>query len=449
MVASYRDRAQLILIGSLAIAVVLIGLTILLNSVIFTENVAESDAIQVTGDVDEFLTETRHSTQDLALRVNHAQEYDSLSQLEGNMQRNFTNYSRVLGETHADTGSVYVNVTYDGAPSVGRRVAQTSDGEFEKNGSDTWSVYGAGSKYVGWFAMNVDVDNVSESQHFALRVTNESGSTLAITMKQSGGDLLVNSTIDGNHVSNTSCVPADTRVYVDVLGGQALTGSCSFNTTDFLAQPYTDIRFVNGSAAYGQYAIVVNNDDNLEVASCPVADEPCQAPAIWEATISMKYETGDVAYHSTQDVNIYREGGTTADANDVVFVTAATPAPPDDAAVKFTLENTGTSPVYVTEITVNSTSTTADWVSRVGIGNELTTNRSGGDLDQDIEIGGSFYSLDTDAHIPASGQTEFTLRAFQNSPLTPPPDRVSMSGEQVTLTVTFVDGTQKTFTFTT
>lgn len=443
-----RERAQLILIGSIAIAVVLIGLTIILNSVIFTENVSQSDAIEVSGDVDEFLTETRRTTQDLTLRVNHAEEYTSLSRLNSNLNRNFTNYSRVLGEANADTGSVYVNISYQGEQTVGRRVVQSEDDNFTKNGSDDWAVDGGGSKYVGWFAMNVDVDNVSKSDHFKLRITNTSGNTLGITLRQStSGDLRVNSTIDGNHVSNATCLTSNSRVFLDIVGGNALTSACSFNSTSYLEQPYSDIEFVNGSNAYGKYSVVVNDESGLNVADCPDSTEPCKTPAIWEATVNAIYETGTISYESTQDVNIYREGGTTSNANDVIFVSAAATDPPANSVVSFTLQNTGTSPVYVTDIAVNSTSnSTADWVYRIGGGNELSTNRTG-QLDQSIDIGGPKYSLDVNALIPAGSGTAFELHRFDKDN-SPPPFFVDMSGHDVTVTVYFTDGTDKSFTFT-
>ncbi len=443
-----RERAQLILIGSIAIAVVLIGLTIILNSVIFTENVSQSDAIEVSGDVDEFLTETRRTTQDLALRVNHAEEYTSLSRLNSNLNQNFTNYSRVLGEAQADTGSLYVNISYEGEQTVGRRVVQSADDNFTKNGSDDWALDSGGSKYVGWFAMNVDVDNVSESDHYKLRITNTSGTTLAITLRRSvSGDLLVNSTIDGGHVSNATCLTSNSRVFLDIIGGTALTSDCSFNSTSHLEQPYSDIEFVNGSKAYGKYSVVVNDESGLNVADCPDSTEPCKAPAIWEGTVSAIYETGTISYESIQDVNIYREGGTSSNANDVIFVSAAATDPPTNSVVSFTLQNTGTSPVYVTKITINgTTSSTADWVYHSVGGNELTTNQTG-QLDQTMEIGGPTYALDVDALIPADGGTEFELHRFKEN-TSPPPSLVDMSGEDVTVTVYFTDGTDKTFTFT-
>lgn len=443
-----RNRAQLILIGSIAIAVVLIGLTIILNSVIFTENVSQSDAIEVSGDVDEFLTETRRTTQDLTLRVNHAEEYTSLSRLNSNLNQNFTNYSRVLGESQADTGSLYVNISYEGEQTVGRRVVQSEDDNFTKNGSDDWSVDSGGSKYVGWFAMNVNVDNVSKSDHFKLQVTNTSGNTLAITLRQSAsGDLLVNSTVDGSHVSNATCLTSNSRVFLDIIGGTALTSDCTYNSTSYLGQPYSDIEFVNGSKAAGKYSLVVNDESGLNVADCPDSTEPCKAPAIWEATVSAIYEAGTISYETTQDVNIYREGGTTANADDVIFVSAAATDPPTNSVVSFTLQNTGTSPVYVTDIAVNSTtSPDADWVFRSVGGNELTTNRTG-QLDQTMDIGGPKYSLDVDALIPAGGGTAFELHRF-NENNSPPPLLVDMSGEDVTVTVYFTDGTDKTFTFT-
>jgi hypothetical protein len=52
--ADSRERAQLILVGSIAIAFVVIGLVVVINTVLFTENVATSGSIERSGSAENF-----------------------------------------------------------------------------------------------------------------------------------------------------------------------------------------------------------------------------------------------------------------------------------------------------------------------------------------------------------------------------------------------------------
>lgn len=306
------DRAQLILVGAIAIGIVLIALTTVLNSAVFTENVAGGSAVEVTGDVTEFERESIRNVRSLIVRVNHNGIYeDSESDaLRGDARENVTSYSRIIGETYADTGSVYVNVSYAGNTELGYRVVQREDANFSKNnGIQTWTPIDGPSR-LGWFVVNLDVENVSQTTPMFVTLTNTTGDAMNVSFQRTASNrIAVNSTIEGNHRSNVTCEPTNGRVLLDVVEGTSYTGDCEFNTTAYLEGPYSSMEFDNGDSARGKYDIVVNGTSSSTIPNACGAGaspiRPCEGVAIWTIGITTHYETGAISYEKTRNVSVY------------------------------------------------------------------------------------------------------------------------------------------------
>jgi hypothetical protein len=117
----------------------------------------------------------------------------------------------------------------------------------------------------------------------------------------------------------------------------------------------------------------------------------------------------------------------------------------DSASVEFVLTNTGTADATVTDVAVDSTTDAqADVVD--GGSTTVTTNRTGR-LGGRIEVGGSAETFDTDVTLPAGEETVVTIGRFRkDNPGNDPPRR--MSGDDVTLTLYFADGTTREYTVT-
>lgn len=305
-----KDRGQLLLAGSITIALVFIGLTVLLNSVIYTENVSGGSAVEVTGDINEFNKEARRNSRGLTIRINHATSYSSSSEIGASLDDNFSVYSDRLSESFADTGSVYVNVSFDGIRQTGRRVVQTDDAGFQLDGNPDWEAFDSDMK-TGWFVLNLNASTVSRSTPLILKVDGSSGSTLTIKIKQiAGSKLQVNSSIGGSHTSSVTCHPSGGRVLLDIIDGTAHTGDCSFNATSFIEPPYQDIRIRNGDAATGKLSFVVNgsaSDLSSDIESCSSGSptSPCHMPAAWEIEVTTRYSSTEVAYENTQHITVY------------------------------------------------------------------------------------------------------------------------------------------------
>lgn len=312
-----RDRAQLVLVGAIAIGLVLIAMTTVLNSAVFTENVARGSADDVAGDVEEFDRGAIRDVRSVALRVNHDYEYQTApghsgqANLTGHVKANVSSYSDLLAESYADTGSVYVNVTPHGV-GMGTRIIQNEDDDFRDDpglgvGNSVWAPV-SDPFQIGWFVMNVDVKNVSTTNQFTLELTDSASNVLTISLRQtSDGDLDVRSDINGGSVSDVTCDSVNGRVLLDIEDGTSYTGDCTFNSTEQLTPPYTQLEFVDGEHGHGKYDLVANRSDtsSFDAQPCVSGREPCRSVAVWSVTFTTHYRTQSIGYSRNHTVEVY------------------------------------------------------------------------------------------------------------------------------------------------
>ena len=310
------DRAQLVLVGAIAIGIVLIALTTVLNSAVFTENVAGGRSVEVTGDVTEFDREAVRNVRSMTVRINHAKDYKEGSsgedELEEHAAKNVSNYSAVLAESYADTGSVYVNVSYDQVSEFGYRVVQREDANFSKNtGTPTWEPIG-GPFELSWFVVNLEVENVSQTTPFYVNLTNSSGTDLNVSIRRLPGNVIwINSSIDGTLRAQALCEADNGRVLLDVADGTSYSGDCEFNGTEEIDSPYSTLEFVNGESVRGKYDFVANDSSTNTIPnSCGAGNSPvrpCEGTVIWSLEFTSRYRTGSFAYEKTHNVSVYDE----------------------------------------------------------------------------------------------------------------------------------------------
>ena len=314
------DRAQLVLVGAIAIGIVLIALTTVLNSAVFTENVAGGNSVDVTGDVTEFDREAVRNVRSTVFRLNHGEVYPdsgpARTTLSNHVAWNVSNYSRLVGESYADTGSVYVDVTDVSVPKTGDRIVQQNDSNFSKGsggGNADWRPLHGDHQY-GWFVVNLDVENVSQTTPLHLKVTDDAGSTLDVRINRTAtNEVVVNTSVNGAHEDECTYTARNGRVLIDVLDGTAYgwegNNECEFNSTEHLDPPFDELNIENGESNRGKYDIVVDNTsattgvpNNCDTGA---ADLPCRGAVAWTVAFTTHYRTGSVAYNKSHTVEVY------------------------------------------------------------------------------------------------------------------------------------------------
>ncbi|WP_254823724.1 DUF7261 family protein [Haloglomus halophilum] len=396
-----RENGQLILVGALSLAIVLVGIALVLNASIYAENLATRANQQESGQI---VTLEREAAQGAGVAMEHLHHdldsHTSYTDLESNFDDAIDNWSDWTVRDSAREGQ-YVDVSVvDTDPYTrGTRITQDDGGTFEPNESDAvleidllssltgdlvvdyWSVT-PGSSRVRDFSMTVDHDQLGNEGGSLLQLeVGVVGDYLADLRLDGGTNLeLVDSlSLDGAPFTAVYDVgddgdidysfaiypsdddPDDVRVTsrnydtgvtrtctienvdstftVDVSNGrvEGADGACSdvFAFQSRISDPYQLI-FVEGDQIGGDYELVVDEptdtfDDDydaldlLDVSllglSDPTFDDfyqshpdpsahtspystesPYIEPALYDATVSLDYQSDSMSYESTVTV---------------------------------------------------------------------------------------------------------------------------------------------------
>ncbi|WP_158854788.1 hypothetical protein [Halorhabdus sp. CUG00001] len=310
------SRGQMLLIGAVLIAVTIVALALVINTVLYTANVGSAQEATQINDVDEFTYEATRNARSIMLRVNHVQRNRSISDVNANTTRALMEYSDGLSRSFATTGTVYANVTYSGTVVNGTRIVQWQDRNFSEPGNPTngdWGVVPGSTSDIGWFLLNVNVRDTSTTES-TISVTHGS-ETLNYTLNQSANDNLSVIVTDGSGsvLDAVSCQSSGGRALVDLYGGSSPTGECTFpGIEETLNAPMT-VDVHNGTEITGQYAIVTNRTwDGTPWNGLPTCTPPggerCLTPAVWQGSIDLTYLSETVQLSQQRNVSVY--GGT-------------------------------------------------------------------------------------------------------------------------------------------
>jgi hypothetical protein len=313
------ESGQLILVGSIALAFVVVTLAVAFNGVMFADTLANTDARGDLGTAEQLDRQTARDLPRLLLYVNHRTPYPGAGTLDAAVESNVSTYSRLSAEAHMQGRPGVVNVSLD-ARTYGTRVVQPSDGSFTDDGtsggSTDWQPVDDGT--VGWAVLNIDAANVTDDQggdRFRVELADDDGdwATLSLSRNTTTGDdsrtIDVETTLSsGNGTASQPCAPSQGRLLIDLRDGSTFGGGCSFNLTEPLDDAY-DVRFENGERATGTYALVTEgpppNTVDAGTYACAGGPGPCNAPVVWEATVTTTYETGETTARNTRTVEVY------------------------------------------------------------------------------------------------------------------------------------------------
>jgi len=320
------SRAQLILVGAIVLAVVIVGLSVVANSFFAT---ASSGSVDVSAQSDaavEFDYESRRGLRSLLLQLNHRNRNLTESEYATAVDDNVTGYSRLLSGSYVRSDGVAVNLTYHNDNSeFGRRLVQAEDAAItDDGGNPSWDPVSTASpsdrRQVGRFVMNVDLSETSLSPAMTVEVRNGSESVrieLSRTTTAAGEVLQVRSEVSYAGPTETTCAGVNDRVLLDLETGDSLPGDCEFHGVDALTGPVS-IEIGNGDSVVAKYGLVVNGSlsaGTTDYDTCrngpdlvPV-DEPCTEPVVWTANVTTRFAGSEVQYVNSLNMTVY-EGPT-------------------------------------------------------------------------------------------------------------------------------------------
>lgn len=298
----YEGRGQLILVTALSMAVLFVSLALILNTAIYTENLAtRSSDIGGGTDAVRYHDAARDGIGGAIKYINHHNN-TSFSTLDSNLTSNidaFENRSARIFASGDRSVETNLDQTVDGT-----RIAQTeTDRNFsDKESVDDWTLV-EDVDHTRSFQINVTdnqsldgpsgdpfevvIENVSENE-WRLNVTDESSTTII------GID---------NGTQHFTCA-ADTQTPVIDLTAGTINGTpCEgLIFAEGLEPPYS-ITFNNGDNINGTYSLVVNNSSLAEPPLTHFYEDgdgqPFVSHAIYSANVTVVYETPRLFYKTT------------------------------------------------------------------------------------------------------------------------------------------------------
>jgi len=300
-----ETRGQILLVGAVAIAFIIIGLVIVFNTVLFTENVGSSESLQSTDAGGTTNEQIRTGLAALTYRLND----DGLSGSEFNdsVRSNVTKYSNILGESQAESSGAVINVSFNQSRTgYGSAVAHGDRADEFETGP---LVDSSDQRDIGGFVLTLNVSSLNTTGTDTFEIQLTSGATLRtveFVNNSSDVDVVVNSTrectIPENQYSGDNVTLALSK------GSAPNAPGCSYNFTHGLNPGY-GVSMANTADAKGTYFFAVNGtrDGSWEgtVLNDPTIDSVEVRPAVWRLAVDVTYETQSTRYANRQSVFVY------------------------------------------------------------------------------------------------------------------------------------------------
>lgn len=291
--ADVGDRAQIILVIGLVLAVMFVALSLVLNTAIFTENLATRSNDGVSDGAIEFHHDAIASTQDA---IEYANANDAT--LEASVENSVRDYNRLSLNHSARNGkvtNVTVNRTYEG-----RHIWQATDSTFESSNPDEdWTLANdvSGTRE---FRMNVEPTSACTDLSNCFFVEFDDGSDPMRMYLNLTDDNHAKVSVENSTVSQ-SCEGDSSQVSINITAGTISGDSCSaFSLLQTVEKPY-DIHYRNAANATGTYDLTVNST-SLPANYGIVDSEPQSEVVLYSVWIDITYNHPDLRYSNTVEV---------------------------------------------------------------------------------------------------------------------------------------------------
>lgn len=322
----HGERAQVILVGAIALAFLILGIVVVFNSAIYSQAAGQDGTVERAGEPAAIETEVEEGVRSVVRAVNADRNTtvernasnESINESEGgNQTENESNGTVPQSENTNETvewvdgnltafGHHYRNATASSRPvlvnisnvstnesDIGTIVHQRESGDL--TGNESQSVLNeTGETYdVERFELTL---NASEFQE----LTVELGTQNDIELGRDGENITVGP--DGCELEPPAGAGENSTVTIDLLGGET-DAVADEGCLDDLAfeEEETSITFANGTDAIGTFELVVGaNPEDKEVDS-----EFAFGPAVLSVQGTLTFESDELTYNRKFEIAVY------------------------------------------------------------------------------------------------------------------------------------------------
>ena len=294
-----RDRAQLVLVGGLVIAVGLVALAIVLNSGIYTHNLA-SRADPIASEAVGNAAVVRDSVEGLVEFAVRHHPNDASTQA-ANVSAGVSGVSELAARESARRG-VLTNATVT-ATSTGTTVYQTGPRDFTDGlGAADWEV-ASSANGVRDFQMQVQLSSLESSSSppadTVFNVTFEApGDDLAVSVYEDGGATSV--VVENVDTGRTfgPCVDGGSSTVIDLTDATVGGEHCAaLERLADLQEPF-DVRYNDADEVEGSYSLVANTA-SVSPDLVPIGDSgPSRMDTLYAVRVEVRFQSHRVDYRT-------------------------------------------------------------------------------------------------------------------------------------------------------
>lgn len=295
-----HDRAQILLIGALAMAVAFVALALILNSSVYVENLANRENVVVGSEGPTVYGDGVRRGVGRAVRAGNANG-SSFADRQDDVERGVSTLGDAVGAYHAERGGV-VDVTVVGHDQ-GTRVVRHGDGAFtEPNASEpNWEL--GSTRRFRRFGMTVTRSNLSTGllgDVFRIEVEDDDGDVWKVYVyKATLPSRTVVETEPPSGPNSATCEDSSgSTTEINVTAAQVAGEHCE--ALDFFeaADPPYTVRYHNGGSmnVTGRYEFVMEGTDPSPNPDYAGDGEITTKPVVYDTTVEVVYYSADARY---------------------------------------------------------------------------------------------------------------------------------------------------------
>jgi len=310
------ERGQILLIAAFTLAVIFVALALVVNSAIFTENLASQGEVAGSSEALTYQHQVRQSVTEAMAYANRYRYSNPTSSVQASVD--------ALSEQGAHqqaTGGQLVHVGYEGSRSGWRIADNTSGGSTFENESvpvsdQNWQLAESVDRTRDLEITITDESVLSgtKASAFTLEANESTSEIWELRLWSTGGEVVVDvETASGR--SGECRVPTGSPVEIDVTRGLVDGQRCHALTRNGtggdrmwwgtgVSSPY-DIWIKNGDQIRGNYSMILrggsHTGDGL-VDGPDSGDDPFRTDAMYSATVEYLFRTSQVTYETEIEV---------------------------------------------------------------------------------------------------------------------------------------------------
>lgn len=295
-----RDRGQLILVAGLTVAVILVMLVLLLNTVIYTENLATRGIDSGSGDAIEYWTTVVGSVGELVEREN--EHYDAGHPPEAGVEAGIERIDATLSERYLGRGTIAEIRSHrieidESSP----RVWRNESGAFtDAEGDVGWTLMTEATGFER-FVMSVTPDEENGAT-FRVEVGDWSMTIETVAAIDDGVviERWIEVTIDGEQEATYEYGFEETPLEIDLVEGTIETDGESETTNIEPPDPNgQELRYANGDQVTGTFELHATgspNESNLTEYDGGSGESPYYTYPVESVDLTIHYETPELRF---------------------------------------------------------------------------------------------------------------------------------------------------------